>query len=385
VAVSRSIASASEPKASRDSVPALSDATSFALDLLRVATAQAVVVGHALSFFRVLPRLQPPHVPAMQEVGVVIFFVLSGFLIVHTTWTRKSNGGPNSYGFRTFFVDRFARIYAGYVPALLFILLADSVCLRIAPEAYAHRGALDLKTALGNVLMLENFPALDILHHRIAMIPAIDRLGSGRPLWTLAVEWWIYMFFGWLVLARRQNRPWRYWSILALLSIAPAWNAVTGLGDGIAVAWVYGGLGCALMWRGACGAFSRRTWAAAACACAALTLVRAAFSNGRAYDGVFVALSAATLTTGIFALQESRVVVRSRFRTLVRNAADYSFTLYLVHYTVLEAIALARGRASDQALVMFGIAASNLVAIVLALMGEMRHRTLSRYLHRRFS
>lgn len=237
-------------------MPALSDASSFALDVLRVVTAQAVVVGHAFSFFRVLPRLQPPHVPAMQEVGVVIFFVLSGFLIVHTTWTRKSNAGAKSYGFRTFFIDRFARIYAGYVPALLFILLADSVSLRIAPEAYAHQGALDAKTALGNVLMLENFPVLDILHHRVATIPAIDRLGSGRPLWTLAVEWWIYMLFGWLVLARRQDRPSRYWLILALFSIVPAWNAVTGLGDGIALAWVYGAVGCAFMWRGASDALS---------------------------------------------------------------------------------------------------------------------------------
>jgi peptidoglycan/LPS O-acetylase OafA/YrhL len=267
----------------------------------------------------------------------------------------------------------------------LFILLADTISLRIASEAYAHHGALDAKTALGNVLMLENFPVLDILHHRVVTVPAIDRLGSGRPLWTLAVEWWIYMFFGWLVLARRQDRPWRYWTVLALFSIVPAWNAVTGLGDGVALAWLYGAVGCALMWRGAPGAFSRRTWTAAACFCTASTIVRAAFCNGRAYDGVLVALTAATLTTGIFALQVSRMVVPARLRTFVRNAADYSFTLYLVHYTVLEATALARGRASDPALVVIGIVASNLVAIVLAVMGEMRHRTLSRYLHRRFS
>ncbi|MBX3205828.1 MAG: acyltransferase [Labilithrix sp.] len=376
--------SSEQAQSSRD-LPALSDATSFALDLLRGLTAEAVVIGHALSFFRVLPGAQPPHVPAMQEVGVVIFFVLSGFLIAHTTWTRKSNAAATNYGFRHFFIDRFSRIYAGYVPALLFILLVDSISLLIAPGAYVHGGALDAKTALGNLLMLENFPALDILHRRVASVPAIDRLGSGRPLWTLAVEWWIYMFFGWLVLARRRNRPWAYWSVLALLSIVPAWNLVWGLGDGIALAWVYGAGACALIWRGTAAVFSRRAWTAAACLCTAVTVTAGAYANGRAYDRVLVALIAATVTIGILGLQQSRLVVPATSRRWVRRVADYSFTLYLVHYTVLEATTLARGRVSDPALVVIGVVASNLLAVLLAALGEMRHRTLSTYLHRRFS
>lgn len=370
---------------SPDEPPALSDATSFALDLLRGVTAEAVVVGHAISFFRVLPGLQPPYVPAMQEVGVVIFFVLSGFLIAHTTWVRKSKTNTALYGFRTFFIDRFARIYSGYLPALVFIGLADCGAVRMDPTAYVHHEALNARTAIGNVLMLENFPALDFLHRRFTIVPAIDRLGSGRPLWTLAVEWWIYMFFGWLVLGRSQSRPLRYWSILAVLAIVPAWNMVSGLGEGIALAWIYGAIACALMWRRGSDVFARRTWLAASLAAAGLAVVRAAFSNGRAYDGALVAVIAVAVTTGIFALQQSRFVVPKWVRRSVRYLADYSFTLYLVHYTVLEATMLVRGRASDPVLVLGGIVVANLVAIGLAHVGEMRHRALSRYLHERFS
>lgn len=382
MAASASTTPAPSARPATEAGPKLSEATSFALDVLRCVTAEAVVVGHALSFFQVLPELQPPRAPAMQEVGVVIFFVLSGFLIAHTTWVRKRRSRESAYGFREFFIDRFARIYSGYVPALLFIAAADFAVLKIAPGAYAHREAFDGKTALGNVFMLENFPALDILHRRVALVPSFDRFGSGRPLWTLSIEWWIYMFFGWAVLAERGRA--RYWLVFAGLAIVPFWNAIGGLGEGIALAWAYGAVACALLWRKAGDAFSTRVWALAATLCAVLACLRGALTNGRAYDGALVALIAFTLTTSIFALQRSTLAPVGPIRRVVRFVADYSFTLYLVHYTVLEALTLARGRMSDPLLVSCGILASNVIAMLLALPGELRHRSFSRYLHRRF-
>ena len=56
---------------------------SFALDLLRVFAAELVCVFHAIAFFKV-DWLRNPHLPPMQNFGVCIFFVLSGFLIAHT-------------------------------------------------------------------------------------------------------------------------------------------------------------------------------------------------------------------------------------------------------------------------------------------------------------
>lgn len=58
--------------------------TSIALDLLRAVAAQMVCVGHALAFFGVGDWLKPPFVPWMQNIGVLLFFVMSGLLITAT-------------------------------------------------------------------------------------------------------------------------------------------------------------------------------------------------------------------------------------------------------------------------------------------------------------
>ena len=82
--------------------------TSVTLDLLRAVAAQMVCVGHGISFF--MPAWRPSELPLMQNVGVLIFFVLSGTLITFTLIERSKDP---SYGFGTFFLERFARIYSG--------------------------------------------------------------------------------------------------------------------------------------------------------------------------------------------------------------------------------------------------------------------------------
>ena len=54
----------------------------------------------------------------MQNLGVVVFFLLSGLLIPYTVVRNKNRGG---YSWGHFFIDRFARIYSGYLPGLIVI------------------------------------------------------------------------------------------------------------------------------------------------------------------------------------------------------------------------------------------------------------------------
>jgi peptidoglycan/LPS O-acetylase OafA/YrhL len=91
--------------------------TSLTLDLLRAVAAQMVCVGHAIIFF--VSGSRPQWLPVMQNIGVLIFFLISGFVIA-ATLSRRS--GDPDYGFLRFFVDRFARIYSGLLPALVLIL-----------------------------------------------------------------------------------------------------------------------------------------------------------------------------------------------------------------------------------------------------------------------
>ena len=59
-----------------------------ALDFVRALSAQLVLLGHALFIFEVFPALKYPHVPALQRVGVVVFFILSGLLISHSAMLK---------------------------------------------------------------------------------------------------------------------------------------------------------------------------------------------------------------------------------------------------------------------------------------------------------
>ena len=73
------------------------------LDLLRAVAAQMVCVGHATAFF--VPQWRPTRLPYTQNVGVLLFFLISGFLITYSLVTRSKDPG---YDFRRFFIERFA-------------------------------------------------------------------------------------------------------------------------------------------------------------------------------------------------------------------------------------------------------------------------------------
>jgi peptidoglycan/LPS O-acetylase OafA/YrhL len=70
--------------------------TSLSLDLLRAVAAQMVCLGHGFIFFHIAEQLRPPQFPFIQNIGVLIFFVMSGFLI---TATLLHNSANPDYGF----------------------------------------------------------------------------------------------------------------------------------------------------------------------------------------------------------------------------------------------------------------------------------------------
>ena len=122
------------------------------LDLIRMAAAQAVCFGHAISFFGVLPSLQPPHAPYLQNCAVQVFFVLSGFVIAYSLASRAGDPG---YGFPEYFIDRWSRIYSAYLPALVVVVAIDYLLLRAG--RYEFPEYLTPAVFGANVLMLQNW------------------------------------------------------------------------------------------------------------------------------------------------------------------------------------------------------------------------------------
>lgn len=138
-------------------------------------------------------------VSGLGHEAVVIFFVISGFLVGGLTIRHWQTTGPD---LKAYAIARFSRIYTVLVPALLLGVLLDIIgihwfnasALYSNPDAYhiaslkiAISPSIDLKIALGNLLMLENI--------------RVPPLGSNYPLWSLAYEWWYYCIFALVAVA----------------------------------------------------------------------------------------------------------------------------------------------------------------------------------------
>ncbi len=340
----------------------LTGGSSTVLDLIRGISAQLVVVGHGISFFGVLNCLRPPHFPWIQNIAVLVFFILSGFLITYST-VRKLRS-DETYSFKQYFIDRFARIYSAFIPALVFILLLDFISIRLAPENYAHWKAFDLRTFFGNVLMLQDFPFL-----KHTPVDAITSFGSARPFWTLAIEWWIYLFFGYLVLViLRKKLKLHHLAVIAVFAIVPVVNLVGGRGNGLFVYWLFGSAIYLLM---VTNTFSRISNGIKWTMLVVLLLLAALRMKITMveYEAVFafILMLCIALLTDLF----SQVKFSAPLEKLIRWNAGFSYTLYLVHYSVLDFIFTHfSDDASPVLLFLAGFFASNIISFVIARYSE---------------
>lgn len=148
--------------------------------------------------------------------AVIIFFVISGFLVGGITLERWRARGPD---LRAYTSARLSRIYTVYLPALLVGLLLDSIGLHWfnGSELYTNSAqyqtlslstkvdaALDLPTFIGNLFMMQGI--------------LTSHFGSNGPLWSLANEWWYYCVFALVGSALTASEP-RHRAICASLAV----------------------------------------------------------------------------------------------------------------------------------------------------------------------
>jgi peptidoglycan/LPS O-acetylase OafA/YrhL len=154
----------------------LSIGQSTMLDAIRALAAFVVLVGHTFSV--VVPDSWFGNVMPFQSLAVVVFFWLSGFLIAYQCLSKAK------YSFGEYMIDRFSRIYVLYVPGLIITFLVCIVLLGRAPPT-----AWD---SVGHLFQLQHTP----FARMIEGVPPIRIYGGNSVLWTIAIEWWLYVFFG---------------------------------------------------------------------------------------------------------------------------------------------------------------------------------------------
>lgn len=206
---------------------------SISLDMLRVFAVQLVLIGHALSYFNIIQA------PFIQNSAVVLFFILSGTVISYSTFYKKHL--DNKYSFTEYFIDRFSRIFTALVPSLIFILIVDLIQIYyIKNQDYRYFNALDFKTAIGNLFMLQDYPIFAIFNKIFGTDIFLTSFASGRPLWTLAVEWWLYMAFGLIFFHYTKQFSIKHIPLLLFFLVVPLYNSFYGRGDSLTLFWMGG-------------------------------------------------------------------------------------------------------------------------------------------------
>ena len=208
----------------------ISSSTSAWLNWMRALAAITVFAGHLRCFCIGDFSSHGGHVPLIIKVfyhvvglghsAVIVFFVLSGFLVGGSVLNElRETGGLRV---KVYAVARVARIYSVLIPALVLGATADWLGLRVvhasAVYEYAHFSSI-LGQNVAETLNAGTFVA------NLSCLQTIVRpnLGSNGPLWSLANEFWYYFLFPALLITVWPRTAWRMRIIAAVLAVALLW------------------------------------------------------------------------------------------------------------------------------------------------------------------
>ena len=150
---------------------------SLYLDFIRFLAACLVVLSH-LAKENVFPSNLAYFIPDFGREAVIIFFVLSGFVIAYTKEHKHKT-------IDHYCIARFTRIYSAALPILLLTVVLDLIGLHFNPEGY------------GGLYQYEKLYVYIPLH--LAFLGEIWTLSEQpftvAPYWSLGYEVWYYVFF----------------------------------------------------------------------------------------------------------------------------------------------------------------------------------------------
>ena len=291
--------------------------TSLYLDLVRFVAAMTVFLGHVGAARD--PRFVPPAVAEAlagfslcMDEAVVVFFVLSGYVVSHATRGRHAD-------LRAYAVARLSRVYSVALPALAATLALDQLGSLLRPELYQP---LRLLPYLGAALFLNQLWYVD------------TGVGSNGPYWSLNYEAWYYVLFGLAAFTAGRRRGLAMAAVLLvcgpqvsvyfLLWLAGVWlqrRSGKALPRPLAWAMLLGGtIGFALVVR---HGVPWEAWTLA-------TFAWAILDSNIAHDSA-IALAFGLQLLGLNALAGGGLGWAARVERPIRWLAGATFTIYLFH------------------------------------------------------
>lgn len=312
----------------------------FWADVLRFIAATLVVMEHCRDLmFLTLSEL--PALPVVWQLfyfltgfgseAVIVFFVLSGFWITSSVSRRIDR--PDFW--RTYLIDRLSRLLIVVVPVLAIGAALDLTTIHLLSSTYADgtSGALTVPQpiveSLGLLTLLGNLAFLQKL--------IVPTFGSNGPLWSLAYEFWYYIWFPSLLLLATRRRlsfgllflglgflswslvegfaVWLMGAALFYLDRGRSNHGVSKVGPGIWLRWV--GIGLSLVVLGAVLIASRLS----------IPFAGSALALGAAFSLFF------------WALLRCNPAILEVARPLAKFGSGSSFSLYAFHFPLVLALA----------------------------------------------
>jgi len=242
-------------------------------------------------------------------------------------------------------------------------VLVDFLSLALNTRTYHYESAFNVQTFFANVLMLQDFP-----HGQLLDTVCCTSFGSARPFWTLAVEWWIYMAFGYLFLKLIHKVTLFRAFIFSLIAVVPIYNLIGGRGNGLLMDWMLGALAY-LAFRSLkpySGSQSIKWILLLAIVICAGERVR--MTGMEVYDPIFA--FCVTLFILILLFIFNSFLFGRKVRLFFKALAGFSYTLYLIHYTVLDFLSVHFYGSNPWMLFGVGFIFSNVLSFYMAKLSE---------------
>jgi peptidoglycan/LPS O-acetylase OafA/YrhL len=158
----------------------MNKSTSLYLDVVRFFAALIVLASHLASQELSGGRLWETKM--FDQMAVVAFFVLSGYVIGYVVFNKEKSFGHYA-------ISRFSRIYSVVIPALILTFVLDFIGLRINPSLYLE-GPWPFNDESGT----QNYTLAIFMLHNVWSI--FQNPGINGPFWSLSFEWFYYFIFG---------------------------------------------------------------------------------------------------------------------------------------------------------------------------------------------
>jgi peptidoglycan/LPS O-acetylase OafA/YrhL len=183
------------------------------LDVVRFLAALMVFLGHGAGAYWTDGFLW--QLGGYGDTCVVIFFVLSGFVIAYVAENKEGN-------WWTYTANRVARLWSVVIPALALTFIIDYFGVKIAPQLYVDQPWFN-----GDHLGARYLVSFFLLHETwsIGYAPGIN-----QPFWSLGYEAFYYLIFGVLAFYKGRAKTLVVLAVCALggplvVALFPLWMA----------------------------------------------------------------------------------------------------------------------------------------------------------------